>query len=157
YTLRQQLEMQGLDLDRPLGRIERSISRCERIIYDLTDFTQTRPIEAKPVAINAWLGALLDQPKFGAGIPIERRFSTPACSVDVDGERSRRVIGNLLEKAEPAMSEPWPGNRPPRISVVTRAQGDRLEIIVEDNGPGIPADVLPKVFEPLFSTKSFGT
>jgi signal transduction histidine kinase len=50
-----------------------------------------------------------------------------------------------------------PGNRPPRISVVTRTQGDRLDIIIEDNGPGIPADILPKVFEPLFSTKSFGT
>ena len=31
------------------------------------------------------------------------------------------------------------------------------EIVFEDTGPGIPADVLPKVFEPLFTTKSFGT
>ena len=32
-----------------------------------------------------------------------------------------------------------------------------FEIVVEDTGAGIPPDVLPKVFEPLFSTKSFGT
>jgi signal transduction histidine kinase len=41
--------------------------------------------------------------------------------------------------------------------VATRGGGDHLEILIEDNGPGIPADILPKVFEPLFSTKSFGT
>ena len=157
YTLRQQVEAQGFDFDRPFDRIERSISRCERIIYDLTDFTQMRPVELAPVAIDAWLGALLDQPKFNAGIPVERGFSLPAAFVAIDPERMQRVIGNLLENAEHAMSEPLPGNRPPRIRVATRIQGDRLEIIVEDNGPGIPADILPKVFEPLFSTKSFGT
>jgi signal transduction histidine kinase len=157
YTLRQQVEAHGFDFDRPLDRIERSVSRCERIIYDLTDFTQMRPIEPAPVAIDAWLGALLDQPKFNAGIPIERRFSIPSPIVAIDPERMQRVIGNLLENAEHAMSEPLPGNRPPRIGVATRMQGGHLEIIVEDNGPGIPADVLPKVFEPLFSTKSFGT
>jgi signal transduction histidine kinase len=35
--------------------------------------------------------------------------------------------------------------------------GDRLEITIADTGPGIPAEVLPQVLEPLFSTKSFGT
>ena len=33
---------------------------------------------------------------------------------------------------------------------------DRLEIVFHDNGPGIPAEVLSKIFEPLYSTKSFG-
>jgi len=157
YALRQQTEEQGFDLSRPLDRIERSIKRCERIIFDLTDFTQMRPIETAPVAINAWLGALLDQPRFATGIRLERLFSSPDAFVAIDTERMQRAIGNLLENAEHAMSEPLPGNRPPRISVITRPQGDRLEIIIEDNGPGIAADVLPKVFEPLFSTKSFGT
>ncbi|MCH8997656.1 MAG: ATP-binding protein, partial [Proteobacteria bacterium] len=32
----------------------------------------------------------------------------------------------------------------------------RIEIVIEDNGPGIPADVLPRIFEPLYSTRGFG-
>ncbi len=38
----------------------------------------------------------------------------------------------------------------------TLAKGQRLEIRVIDTGPGIPDDMLEKVFEPLFSSKSFG-
>jgi signal transduction histidine kinase len=43
------------------------------------------------------------------------------------------------------------------VTVGTRAADDGVEIFVRDNGAGIPSDVLPRIFEPLFSTKSFGT
>ena len=43
------------------------------------------------------------------------------------------------------------------ITVTTSRQGDRFDIFIEDNGPGISNEDLPRVFEPLFSTKSFGT
>ena len=43
------------------------------------------------------------------------------------------------------------------LTVATRVNGERIEIEIADTGPGIPADVLPRVLEPLFSTKSFGT
>ncbi len=45
----------------------------------------------------------------------------------------------------------------PRIlTVKTQATEGRVEIGFDDNGPGIPANVLPRIFEPLFSTKGFG-
>ena len=43
------------------------------------------------------------------------------------------------------------------IAVETRQSDRHIEIAVIDTGQGIPPDVLPKIFEPLFSTKSFGT
>lgn len=42
------------------------------------------------------------------------------------------------------------------MTVETRLRGDKLEILIADNGPGIPAEVRDKIFEPLFSTKTFG-
>lgn len=157
YMLRQVVEPHGLDLDRPIGRIERSIARIERSINDLLDFTQMRALELAPIAVNAWLGAVLDQQKLGAGIALERHFALPERLVTFDAERMRRVIVNLIENAVHAMSEHPPREGEPRITVATRVAGDRFEITVADNGPGIPAEILPRVFEPLFSTKSFGT
>ena len=43
-----------------------------------------------------------------------------------------------------------------QLTIETKATGERIEIRVEDTGTGIAEDVLPNIFEPLYSTKSFG-
>jgi len=74
--------------------------------------------------------------------------------VSLDLDRFRRVIINLLENAVQAFCEGTAPER--RISIATLA-ADTADIVISDSGPGIPADVMPRIFEPLFSTKSFGT
>jgi signal transduction histidine kinase len=54
-----------------------------------------------------------------------------------------------------AVSESPPEQR--RVRVLAARQGvDRLLVSVEDNGPGIPADTLPRLFEPFFTTRPHG-
>ena len=50
--------------------------------------------------------------------------------------------------------EPAPGDH--RLSVTARQAGDCVEISVADTGPGIAPEDREKIFEPLYSTKSFG-
>jgi signal transduction histidine kinase len=64
----------------------------------------------------------------------------------------REVLINLLENARAAL-EGIGGD----ICIAARATENGVEIAVTDNGPGIPADFLPRVFEPHFSTRSAGT
>ncbi len=66
----------------------------------------------------------------------------------------RRVLINLVDNAAQAMTE---ATRERKITISTARIGDEFELAIEDTGAGIPGDVLPKIFEPLFSTKSFGT
>ncbi len=48
--------------------------------------------------------------------------------------------------------------RPGRMRIVTRAfSGDLVQMVVEDNGPGVPPDLVGKIFEPFFTTKEVGT
>ena len=63
----------------------------------------------------------------------------------------REVLVNLLENARAAVEENGV------VEVVIRDEGDQLALEVRDDGEGIPADQLPRIFEPHFSTRSSGT
>ncbi len=155
YALKELVASKGLVLDRPLSRIERSIGRCDRIVGDLLDYARSRQLQCVPVVLDQWLGEVLDDQKLPEGIGLTHSFGAAGVVVSVDPERLRRVVVNLVENAVQAMVEAGSPRR--ELEVSTRPIGQEIEIAVSDTGPGISAEVLPKIFEPLFSTKSFGT
>jgi signal transduction histidine kinase len=157
YSIKETTQQKGLDLDRPISRVERNIGRCDRIISVLLDYTRSRVIKCTRVGIDGWLNDMLDEQSVPPGIRLVRDLAAPKCEVIIDGEQMRRAVVNLLENSIQAISEREPDAGERQITVSTRMQGDYLELVVEDTGPGIAPDVLPRVFEPLFSTKSFGT
>jgi nitrogen fixation/metabolism regulation signal transduction histidine kinase len=61
----------------------------------------------------------------------------------------REVLLNLLENARLADSR--------QVSVAVRADGGKITIAVTDDGHGIAADALPRIFEPHFSTRTSGS
>ena len=71
------------------------------------------------------------------------------------------MVSNLMSNAAEAMvgKGDWApiAGTGPRITIETRMSGRGIELAVADNGPGIPDDILAKIFEPLFTTKNFGT
>jgi two-component system, NtrC family, nitrogen regulation sensor histidine kinase NtrY len=71
----------------------------------------------------------------------------------VQGDRRllERAVLNLVENALQAVGDKG------TIDVRTRAVDGRLEVEVEDSGPGLPADVRDRIFEPFFSTKTGGS
>ncbi|HSO18445.1 MAG TPA: ATP-binding protein [Desulfosarcina sp.] len=66
-------------------------------------------------------------------------------------EALRQVVVNLAGNAVQAMDE-----HGGELIVTSRVDNDRLAIVVEDTGPGIPAEHLDKIFEPFFTTKEVG-
>src|SRR5207237_7906700 len=61
----------------------------------------------------------------------------------------REVLLNLLENARLA--------RASAVSISLGANNGRVSVSVKDNGHGIPEDVLPRIFEPHFSTRTSGS
>ena len=74
---------------------------------------------------------------------------------NLDPAQVQQVLLNLFSNAADALCQQKGAD--PRILVRTRSVGvDTVELTVEDNGPGIPAGAMSKLFEPSFTTKPEG-
>jgi signal transduction histidine kinase len=67
-----------------------------------------------------------------------------------------QVFVNLLVNAGQAFGDKAPKVNRVRVCTSTLAEGS-IEVVVEDNGPGIPSDILDRIFDPFFTTKEAGT
>lgn len=157
YALKEVIAARGLTADRPLTRIERSIGRCDRIVSDLLDYARSRQLQCAPLPLDGWLAEVLDEQKLPEHVVLVRKFGATDVVVAFDPDRLRRVVVNLVENAVQSLPDGAPHTRPLEIEVGTRQVTDQIEISFADDGSGIEPDVLPRIFEPLFSTKSFGT
>jgi signal transduction histidine kinase len=157
FVMKEMANRKETNFDRQLDRMERAIGRCDRIISDLLDYSRLRALNLAPVAFDQWIDDALDDQHLPQGIAVIKQFGAPGEAIGIDADRMRQVVNNLVENAAQAMHgiDNAPGSS--QIVVSTSLVADAFELTIADTGPGIPAAVLSKVFEPLFSTKGFGT
>ena len=157
-VLRQADAKRGGQAAATFGRIERTIERCTRIILSLVDYTHLEDIDRKSVEIDVWVSDWAARQKLPEGIAL-RFDAASAVIVDMDPECLGQALDCLLENAVFALTTAtWraPAGHAPQIIVRTQAMGDQVMLSVSDNGCGMPAENLPRIFEPLFTTKNFG-
>jgi signal transduction histidine kinase len=157
--------------------IGEEVDRLNRIVGEVLDFA--RPIrftyaEADLAALCAQSAAAAAA---GEAYPAVRVLAPARVMVVTDAERLRAVLVNLVTNARQAIlgarSEPRDGTPPPHAAASSLPEPgapadvevrlepdearDRVRIAIVDRGPGIPADVLPRLFDPYFSTRREGT
>ena len=145
-----------MPLDRPIARIQRSIARCDRIIGDLLEYIRTPELSRVSVNFDRWLREVLVEHGLPPAVTLVEEYAAGDAIVRIDADRIRRVVINLIDNAAQALGEMPPGGGPLRIAVKSALADGALELTVADTGPGIPPENMARIFEPLFSTKSFG-
>ena len=101
--------------------------------------------------VLAILGAELE----AKGVSVRQDLAPDLPDIEADRVEIQQVIMNLLVNAVRAVSKSPPERR--RVRILARRNEDgQLVVSVEDTGPGIPPDWLPRLFEPFFTTKSHG-
>lgn len=128
------------------------VDRLKRIVTEFSDFARMPKPELSRIDLNEAITSSLGL--YQGAAPVEIRPSPGLPQIDADKRQLSQVLLNLVENARDAIAQrPDPDNG--KITVLTRAgeAGDRVELIVEDNGPGVPADRKDKVFSPYFTTK----
>jgi two-component system NtrC family sensor kinase len=139
-------------------KIRTAAERCARIVRTfLAMARQQRPARG-PVAINDVVMAALDITGYAvrtSGIELTLQLAPDLPPILADADQLHQVMLNLVINAQQALQDHAP---PRRLRLTSRFNAARgmLEIIVADNGPGIPAELRARVFEPYFTTKATG-
>ena len=159
YLVRGKAMGHELGVEPALERADRSITRCDNIINELLDFTRSTPLALENARFDDWVDFTVGEQNLPEGVTLEKHLGLGDLTTAFDHERLRRVVVNVFNNACEAMveaSESGEMDRPPVLNVFSRSDGQMVEVVFADNGPGIPEETLAKIFEPLFSTKSFG-
>ncbi|MFS8147566.1 two-component system sensor histidine kinase NtrB [Rhizobium sp. BR 249] len=166
----QLLEQSAIDDDRALTRLicdetDRIVSLVDRMEV----FSDERPVDRMPVNIHSVLDHVKAVAKagFARNIRITESYDPSLPAVYANRDQLVQVFLNLVKNAAEAVGDRTDGEivlttayRPGiRLSVAgTREKISLpLEFCVHDNGPGVPSDLLPHLFDPFITTKTNGS
>lgn len=149
---------------RDMEVLEEEIIRLEQTIGSFLDFARPPRPDKKPVEVGPLVEQVADRVRGRATLQrVAVGVTTPRRPVvaQLDPGQLQQVLYNLLFNALDA--QPAGGRIDVTITAVSGpageggdAAGDRVELRVEDEGPGLPARVRDRVFEPFVSTKDAG-
>lgn len=163
FLLERKLKGKNLGIEAQLDRINSGIARCDNIISQLLDFTRSRPVQLQLVDLDEWLAKVVADiaEKLPAQVTVSCTLGLDGQCAMIDPDRLTRCVINLTANAAEVMvgrlGEVLIEGRAPRIDIETWYSSLGIFVAVSDNGPGISAENLSRIREPLFTTKSFGT
>lgn len=154
------------EADKRTAAIESAAWRAQELSKNLLSFArgsapQLRTLVMGELVAEAAKGAVLH-----SGVTLNLDLAADLLPVKADPVQMDQVISNLCVNAVQAM-----GDAPGRVLEVTASNqqgwggaasgtpfdGPVVRVTIRDNGPGIPAEVLPRIWEPFFTTKEKGT
>lgn len=143
-------------MQRGLEVIAAEAERAAKIVRNLLTFARKQPPERKPLGLNGVIEKTLElklEDLRLSNIQVVTDLQPDLPYALADFHQMQQVLLNLLINAAQAMKGVKKGNR---IRIRSRAVDGRIQVEVEDNGPGIPPEILPRIFDPFFSTKPAG-
>ncbi|MEO0768738.1 MAG: response regulator [Cyanobacteria bacterium J06649_4] len=159
------------DLPKLMSSMQVGTSRIREIVLSLRIFSRLDDAETKEIDIHDGLNStllILNSRIKAQGISIVRDYSELPQIECYPGQLNQvcmNILSNAIDALEEAAEdyaarqpqgealEPWS----PEIKVITeRVESDRINIHIQDNGLGVPKDLIEKIFSPFFTTKEVG-
>ena len=142
--------------------INEEVERLNRIVNEVLDFARPIRFEIAPADLNALCRESANASHASApGAHVALDLDTAIPTVATDAGRLRIALVNMLVNAGHAVNgsdhAPSPNGDGPQVTLSTRANGDRVTIVIADRGIGIEPAHLAHVFDPYFTTKRGGT
>jgi PAS domain S-box-containing protein len=146
------------DVKADLQKVYDDALRAQRIVQDLLIFARQKKPERAPTDVNEAIERTLALRSYELtvdNIELIMELEEDLPWTMADAYQLQQVFLNIINNAQQAMSQ---RGRPGVFTVRSeRVGGDTIRVSFSDTGPGIPPQVLPKIFDPFFSTKEVGT
>ncbi|MBM3501209.1 MAG: hypothetical protein FJX74_21370 [Armatimonadetes bacterium] len=152
YYLRKRLDDASDDVREMVDLMDGQVDVCDRTITALLDFARPEQAVIQPTDVQAVVEEALEASAAPAGVSVDLQLAADLPAAQADAHQLTEVLSNLIRNACQAMRNEG------RITLRTEraADGGFLCIHVADSGPGISPEHLPRIFDPLFTTKAKG-
>lgn len=140
-------------IDESLKVINQSVDRCKAITHRLLGFARRSEVISENLQINEILQEVLgflDNSMLHNRIKVDLQLQEDLPTVESDHLQLQQIFLNIINNAIDAIG------RDGTVTILTHLVAGEVRIVIQDNGPGIPEDILPHIFEPFFTTKETG-
>jgi two-component system NtrC family sensor kinase len=139
---------------RALSQIRTQGSRCKQITHKLLSFARKTDPKPKKVKLNDVIedaiGLCQQRIRYG-NVRIETNLAENLPTVEVSPSEMQQVLMNLINNGLDAVDSTGG-----KVEITSRVENNCVIVDVADDGPGIPSSILPRIFDPFFSTKPVG-
>ncbi len=149
-----------------LGKIDEHGKRADSIVQSMLLHSREGPGELRAITVNAMAEEALNLAYHGAraevqgfNVTLERDLDPAAGEIEAVPQDLTRVLLNVISNGLDATHQRAGGAEAgyePTLKLSTRDLGGQVEIIIRDNGTGMPGEVAEKIFTPFFTTKPPG-
>jgi signal transduction histidine kinase len=139
-------------LERHVSIIESEVKQAGSIISEILNYSRSRELKPEITSLNHYLHEILSVYPFPPHIKVSTHYDPSNPVVNIDQDEFRQAIRNLIGNGIEVMPESG------TISIATGVVDKRwVQVDIGDTGPGIPQDVVDKIFTAFFTTKARGT
>jgi two-component system NtrC family sensor kinase len=133
--------------------VNQSVDRCKAITHRLLGFARRTDVQATDLQINDVIKEdlqFLENAMLYNRIKLDLQLQEDLPHLKSDRLQLQQIFLNIINNAIDAIGKNG------KISILSHLVAGEVRIIIQDDGPGIPDDILPHIFEPFYTTKETG-
>ena len=131
------------------ARIDRALLRIIHLVNDVLGFVRVTDLDLNEASLRSLIDSSIDSIDVPKQIEIIK--PTDDFKINCDFRKLEAVFANLLTNSIQAIEKEG------KIELRLSDNNDSIKLEIEDTGSGIPKSIIPKIFDPLFTTKANGT
>jgi CheY-like chemotaxis protein/anti-sigma regulatory factor (Ser/Thr protein kinase) len=139
-----------------LEKVARESNRATRLVRSFLAVARSQPTRREMVDINDLIDGVIELHKFDlaqAKVRLQTELDHAIAHTGAEPDQLQQVLTILVTNAMQAMAKM---TEPRLMKITTALQEGKIQIVVHDNGPGVPPEIEARIFEPFFTTKEVG-